>query len=65
MLIEDINLRKKNGYKTLILAGTRTRGERLVNTLRDRDIESVYKDVVDSIELGQVVVTFGNLVKRI
>ena len=58
-----INLRKKNGYKTLILAGTRTRGERLVNTLRDRDIESVYKDVVDSIELGQVVVTFGNLVK--
>ena len=63
MLIEDINLRKKNGYKTLILAGTRTRGERLVNTLRDRDIESVYKDVVDSIELGQVVVTFGNLVK--
>ena len=63
LLIEDINLRKKNGYKTLILAGTRTRGERLVNTLRDRDIESVYKDVVDSIELGQVVVTFGNLVK--
>ena len=63
MLIEDINLRKKNGYKTLILAGTRTRGERLVNTLRDRDIESVYKDVVDSIELGQIVVTFGNLVK--
>ena len=63
MLIEDINLRKKNGYKTLILAGTRTRGERLVNTLRDRDIESVYKDIVDSIELGQVVVTFGNLVK--
>ena len=53
----------KNGYRTLILAGTRTRGERLVKTLRDRDVESVYKDDVDSIELGQVVVTFGNLVK--
>ena len=63
LLIEDIKLRKENGYRTLILAGTRTRGERLVKTLRDRDVESVYKDNVDSIELGQVVVTFGNLVK--
>lgn len=63
LLIEDIKSRKENGYRTLILAGTRTRGERLVKTLRDRDVESVYKDDVDSIELGQVVVTFGNLVK--
>ena len=50
LLIEDINLRMKYGYNTLILAGTRTRGERLVNTLRDRDIESVYKDEVESIQ---------------
>ena len=63
LLIEDIKSRKSNGFRTLILAGTRTRGERLVKTLRDREVESVYKDEVDNIELGQAVVTFGNLIK--
>lgn len=63
LLIEDIKSRKSKGFRTLILAGTRTRGERLVKTLRDRDVESVYKDEVDNIELGQAVVTFGNLIK--
>ena len=63
LLIEDIKSRKASGFRTLILAGTRTRGERLVKTLRDREVESVYKDEVDSIELGQAVVTFGNLIK--
>ena len=63
LLIEDIKSRKAKGFRTLILAGTRTRGERLVKTLRDRDVESVYKDEVNNIELGQAVVTFGNLMK--
>lgn len=63
LLIEDIKSRKSKGFRTLILAGTRTRGERLVKTLRDREVESVYKDEVDNIELGQAVVTFGNLIK--
>ncbi len=63
LLIEDIKDKKSKGYKTIILSGTRPRGERLVNTLRDREIESVYRDDVSSIELGEVVITFGNLLK--
>ena len=63
LLIDDIKDKKSKGYRTIILSGTRPRGERLVNTLRDRDIESVYKDDVSSIELGEVVITFGNLLK--
>lgn len=63
LLIEDIIDKKSKGYKTLILAGTRSRGERLASTLRDREIESVYKDEVNSIEFGEVVITFGNLAK--
>jgi len=63
LLIEDIKDKKSKGYKTIILSGTRTRGERLISTLRDRGIESVYKDSVDEIEFGQVVVTFGNQLK--
>ncbi|MGL5085069.1 MAG: CarD family transcriptional regulator, partial [Clostridium sp.] len=61
LLIEDIQDKKSRGYKTLILAGTRSRGERLAQTLRDREIESVYKDEVSSIEFGKIVITFGNL----
>lgn len=62
-LIEDIKDKKQKGYKTVILSGTRSRGERLVQTLRDRGIESVYKDDISSIEFGEVVITFGNLIK--
>lgn len=60
LLIEDIKEKKSKGYKTVILSGTRSRGERLVETLRDREVESVYKDVVKDIKYGEVVVTFGN-----
>lgn len=63
LLIEDIKEKKANGYKTIILSGTRPRGERLVNTLRDREIESTYRDEIGSIEFGEVVITFGNLLK--
>lgn len=60
LLIEDIKDKKARGFRTVILSGTRPRGERLVSTLRDRGIESIYSDVVKDMELGQVVVTFGN-----
>ncbi|MDZ7543557.1 transcription-repair coupling factor, partial [Clostridium perfringens] len=63
LLIEDIKDKKSKGYKTIILSGTRTRGERLVNTLRDREIESSYREDKKSIEFGEVVITFGNLLK--
>ena len=59
-LIDDIQNKKKQGYKTLILSGTRARGERLVKTLRDREIESSYKDTIDEIQFGEIVITFGN-----
>lgn len=60
LLIEDIKDKKARGFKTVILSGTRPRGERLVATLRDRGIESSYSDVINEIGLGQVAITFGN-----
>lgn len=63
LLIDDIRDKKAKGYKTIILSGTRPRGERLVETLRDRDIESVYKDVIEDIQFGEVIITFGNQLK--
>ena len=63
LLIEDILKKKKDGYRTVILSGTRVRGEGLVSTLREREIESSYRDNIESIALGEVVITFGNLLK--
>ena len=63
LLVDDIKNLKAKKYKTIILAGTRVRGERLVDTLRDREIEAVYKDTIDEVHSGEVVVTFGNLMK--
>lgn len=63
LLIEDIKDKKQKKYKTIILSGTRTRGERLINTLRDRGIEATYKDMISNVENGEVVVTFGNASK--
>jgi transcription-repair coupling factor (superfamily II helicase) len=60
MLIEDIRERKKRGYATVILAGSRSRGERLVETLRDRGLESSYKDQISKLVPSTVTVTFGN-----
>ena len=63
LLIEDIKDKKEQGFKILILSGTRTRGERLVGTLRERNIESKYKEKVDEILDNEVIITFGNLLK--
>lgn len=60
MLISDIKERKKRGYHVVILAGTRPRGERLVDILRDKDIESVYKDTLSTLDYANVIITFGN-----
>lgn len=63
LLMGDIKDKKSKGYKIVILSGTRPRGERLVEALRDQGIESSYKDIVSKIEYGEVVVTFGNQIK--
>ncbi|AYD41285.1 transcription-repair coupling factor [Clostridium fermenticellae] len=60
LLIQDIKEKKDKSYKIVILSGTRPRGERLVDSLRENDIESTYKDVIHSIEPGEVVITFGS-----
>lgn len=62
-LIEEIKYKKSKNFKIVILSGTRPRGERLVDTLRDNDIESSYKDVIDEIKPGEVVITFGSQLK--
>lgn len=65
LLLDEIKDKKSKGYKTVILSGTRSRGERLVSTLRDEGIESFYKDSIDNLNYGEVAITFGNLLKGV
>lgn len=60
MLIDDIRHHKETGWRTLILTGTRPRGERLEETLRDRGISAVYRDEVGNLAEAGVIITFGN-----
>lgn len=60
MLVDDIVHRKAAGWRTLILSATRPRGERLEKTLRDRDIEAIYRDDVGTLPESGAVITFGN-----
>lgn len=60
MLLDDIKEKKKRGYSTVILAGTRSRGERLVTMLREEDLDAVYKDTLSTLDYPNVVVTFGS-----
>lgn len=63
LLIQDIKEKREKGYRTLILSGTKARGVRLVETLRERGIESSYKEKIEDINLGEVIITYGNLLK--
>ncbi|WP_138203387.1 transcription-repair coupling factor [Haloimpatiens lingqiaonensis] len=63
LLIDDIKDKKSKGYATVILSGTKTRGQRLVNTLREMGIESFYSEELEEIKVSQVVITSGSLLK--
>lgn len=64
MLCDSLSTWKKNKNSTLVLSGTRGRGERLRETLDAKGIEAVYLDTVGSSVLpGQVIITHGSLHK--
>jgi len=63
LLIQDIKEKKSKGFKIVILSGTRPRGERLVSTLRENEIESSYRDVFNDIQSGEIIITFGSQIK--
>ncbi|MCX8129847.1 MAG: transcription-repair coupling factor [Clostridia bacterium] len=62
LLIDDVKAWKRRNNRIVVLSGPRGRGERLVETLRTKDIEAVYIDNFDGeIQNGQILVTHGSL----
>jgi transcription-repair coupling factor (superfamily II helicase) len=61
-LIDDLKAWKSKMYRIVILSGTPARGERLVETLKEKGIESYYYDEIpEDLAPGRVVVTRGML----
>lgn len=62
LLIEDLKMWKSKKYRVVILAGTAAKGQRLAESLKERDVESLYYDIPpEDIFPGQIIITRGIL----
>ena len=62
MLIKDLKQYRKNQYAILLLAASRTRGQRMAKDLQDYEIPAFYtEDHTKELQPGEVAVTYGNV----
>lgn len=62
MLTMDLKRVKRNGYRVVLLSGSRTRAKRLAEDLRDYDLSSYYsEDMERQVQSGEVLVTYGHV----
>ena len=63
-LVRDLKLFRKNGYRVLLLSGSRTRAKRLAEDLRDQELTAVYtEDPLREVQAGEVVTYYGHVDK--
>ncbi len=59
-LLKDLKSYRKNGYRVLLLSGSRTRAKRLAEDLRDNEIAAVYsEDPYREVQAGEVLTYYG------
>lgn len=64
LLVEDIKKWRKDGFRVLLLSGSRTRAERLSKDLSEYEIPAFYREKLDTVlEPGQVMASYGVLHK--
>ncbi len=63
-LLQDLKRYKKNGFKVLLLSGSRTRAMRLAGDLRDQELSAFYTEDPDrEIQPGEVMTFYGRVMK--
>ncbi len=63
-LIKDLKRYKKNGYRVLLLSGSRTRAMRLAGDLQEQEITAFYTEDPDrEIAPGEVMTFYGRVMK--
>ncbi|MFI3207640.1 MAG: transcription-repair coupling factor [Eubacteriales bacterium] len=62
MLTRDLKRLKRQGYRVILLSGSRSRAKRLAEDLRDYDLSSYYSDDMDRVvEPGEIMVAYGHV----
>lgn len=63
-LIKDLKQYRKNGYRVLLLSGSRTRAKRLAEDIRDQELSAVYtEDPMREVVPGEVLTYYGHVGK--
>lgn len=63
-LVKDLKQYRKNGYRVLLLSGSRTRAKRLAEDLRDNEVTAVYsEDPFREVLQGEVLTYYGHVGK--
>ena len=64
LLVKDLKQYKKNGYRVLLLSGSRTRAERLAGDLRDEGLSAVFTANPErEVQAGEVLTCYGHVAK--
>ncbi len=62
LLVKDLKQFKKNGYRVLLLSGSRTRAERLALDLQQEELNCFYTEDYDhAVQPGEIMVVYGKL----
>ena len=62
MLTRDLKRLKRNGYRVVLLSGSRTRAKRLAEDLRDYNLSSFYSDDLDrKAAPGEIMTAYGHV----
>ena len=60
LLTRDLKRLKRNGYRVVLLSGSRTRAKRLAEDLRDYDLSSFYsEDMQREVKPGEIMAVYG------
>lgn len=63
-LVQDMKRYRKNGYRVLLLSGSRTRAERLAADLRDHELTAFYTEDPDrEVQPGEIMTFYGRALK--
>ncbi len=62
ILTQDLKRLKRNGYRVILLSGSRTRAKRLAEDLRDYNLSSYYSgDLEREVKHGEIMTAYGHI----
>jgi len=63
-LVQDLKRYKRNGYRILLLSGSRTRAKRLAQDLREEELTAFYTEDPDrELQPGEIMTFYGRVLK--